>query len=120
MGRLDGKVAIVTGGGSGIGKGAVELFVAEGARVIVADTNSDSIGALIGQLGHNSVDGAEVDGRDEAAGQRMVAQAEDGDRALALQGATQQARGNCCGSAGGHHRSRPYRAALPGECPAIG
>ena len=75
MNRLDGKVAIVTGGGSGIGKGAVEAFVAEGARVIVGDTDGDAIGALIGQLGHNYVDGAEVDVRDEGAVERMVAQA---------------------------------------------
>lgn len=75
MGRLDGKVAIVTGGGSGIGKGAVKAFVAEGARVIVADTNSDAIGGVIGELGHNYVDGAVVDVRDEAAVERMVAQA---------------------------------------------
>ena len=75
MGRLDGKVAIVTGGASGIGRAAVERFVAEGARVIVGDTDSEGIGALIGQLGHNSIDGAEVDVRDEAAVERMVNQA---------------------------------------------
>ncbi len=36
-GRLDGKVAVITGASSGIGLGAVELFVAQGARVIAAD-----------------------------------------------------------------------------------
>mgnify|MGYP001826722563 CR=1 FL=1 len=37
MGRLAGKVAVVTGGASGIGEGVVDRFVAEGARVVVAD-----------------------------------------------------------------------------------
>ena len=36
-GRLDGKVAIVTGGGSGFGAGICAKFVAEGAQVVVAD-----------------------------------------------------------------------------------
>jgi len=75
LGKLDGKVAIVTGGASGIGKRCVEVFVEEGARVIVGDMDQAGIGALISQLGHNSVDGSVVDVRDEAAVERMVAQA---------------------------------------------
>ena len=37
MGLLDGKVAVVTGAGSGMGKASVEVFVREGAKVVAAD-----------------------------------------------------------------------------------
>jgi len=36
-GRLEGKVALITGAGSGMGRAAAELFAAEGARVVVTD-----------------------------------------------------------------------------------
>lgn len=40
-GRLDGKVAVITGAASGIGRATVDLFVSEGARVIAADIQDD-------------------------------------------------------------------------------
>jgi len=37
MGLLDGKVAVITGAGSGMGKASVKIFVREGARVVAGD-----------------------------------------------------------------------------------
>ncbi len=42
MGKLDGKVAIITGAGSGIGRASALLFAEEGAKVVVADLNEDA------------------------------------------------------------------------------
>jgi len=49
--RLAGKVAVVTGGASGIGEGTVEAFVNEGASVVIADLQVDSGTALAERLG---------------------------------------------------------------------
>jgi 3-oxoacyl-[acyl-carrier protein] reductase len=42
MGQLAGKVAIITGAGSGFGTGMAEAYVREGAKVIVADINTEA------------------------------------------------------------------------------
>ena len=45
MGRLENKVAIVTGGASGFGSGIVDCFAREGAKVLVVDINADAAAA---------------------------------------------------------------------------
>ncbi|MBM4202238.1 MAG: glucose 1-dehydrogenase, partial [Gammaproteobacteria bacterium] len=55
MERLQGKVAVITGGASGIGEAAVRLFVAEGCRVVIADLNVDAGQALAAELGPQTV-----------------------------------------------------------------
>ncbi len=55
MARLSGKTAIVTGGASGFGAGIARKFIAEGARVMVADINGDAANAFAAALGERAV-----------------------------------------------------------------
>jgi NAD(P)-dependent dehydrogenase (short-subunit alcohol dehydrogenase family) len=51
MGRLDGKVAVITGAAGGIGRASATRFAAEGARVVVADVLDEPGEALAGEIG---------------------------------------------------------------------
>ncbi|MGL4396668.1 MAG: SDR family oxidoreductase [Hyphomicrobium sp.] len=61
MKRLDGKIAIVTGAASGFGRGIAERFVAEGARVVVADINGDGAKAVVDGLPKGQAHAVAVD-----------------------------------------------------------
>ncbi len=58
MGRLDNKIAIITGGASGMGAAMAELFSKEGATVIAADINAENL-AKISEL--ENVEGMKLD-----------------------------------------------------------
>lgn len=64
--RLQDKVAIVTGGGSGFGAGIARKFAAEGASVVVADINGGAAGDIAAQIGGRAIR-ADVADRDSVA-----------------------------------------------------
>ena len=55
MGKLDDRVAVITGGSSGIGKSIVELFVKEGASVVVSDIQDELGVKVAGSLGDSAI-----------------------------------------------------------------
>lgn len=69
MGELDGKVALVTGAASGIGKAIAQAFHQAGARVVIADLDRDAAEAVAGEVdgGRGDAMGVAMDVADEEA-----------------------------------------------------
>tara|TARA_R110001599_G_scaffold65838_2_gene185762 strand:- start:10357 stop:11214 length:858 start_codon:yes stop_codon:yes gene_type:complete len=55
MGRLNNKVAVITGAAGGIGAAAAEIFVREGAKVVVSDLAGEQLAELAHRLGDNAI-----------------------------------------------------------------
>ncbi|CAN5711251.1 3-oxoacyl-ACP reductase [soil metagenome] len=72
--RLEGKVALITGGGSGMGKVASELFAAEGANVVLTDVNDEAGRTTASSIGERAFY-VHADVSQEADARSMVAAA---------------------------------------------
>ncbi len=77
VGRIEGRVAVVTGGGDGIGRAICRRFAAEGARVVVAELSDETGRAAADELLANGADAAFIrtDVRLKADNQAMIAAA---------------------------------------------
>jgi NAD(P)-dependent dehydrogenase (short-subunit alcohol dehydrogenase family) len=72
MGRLDGKVCVITGAGGGMGRDAAILFTEEGAKVCVADVSSEAAAETVGLCAEGTAFAQTVDVADEAQVESML------------------------------------------------
>jgi NAD(P)-dependent dehydrogenase (short-subunit alcohol dehydrogenase family) len=89
-GRVEGKVALITGGGSGIGRACAVRFAKEGANVCVADLDGNAAtetAQLVEAAGRKSA-AVQVDTTDEAANEAMVKRCVESLGAVRVPGAT--------------------------------
>ena len=75
VGRLDKKVAVITGGAGGIGRAAGKLFVEEGADVLLVDLDEEALAAAVQEIGSNRISYFVADVTSQADNQAMIATA---------------------------------------------
>jgi NAD(P)-dependent dehydrogenase (short-subunit alcohol dehydrogenase family) len=77
MARLQDKVALITGGESGIGLATARLFVSEGARVHIVGIDDEKLAAAVDELGEDAALASAADVSDEDAVGRAIAEGVD-------------------------------------------
>ena len=75
MGKLDGKVAIITGGSGGIGSAAAKVFAGEGAQVMLVDLDGDAMAKTVAEIGEDKAACTVADVADSVQTQAYVAAA---------------------------------------------
>lgn len=72
--RLEGKVAVITGAASGMGRAMAELFVAEGAKVVAADWNAEALDGAVAEVGANggAITGIQGNVADQAQAEAII------------------------------------------------